>query len=134
MVFRSSFVVKFWAAKITVPLEYASVLRQAIDTVATELPQLRVSGYFFDDLAGQLSYQMNRVPDLTVGGGEAVYEEPALLISCRDEVDLHWLCMTLLVLWQEWATVYDKQRSVAYRLLTPLGEVREALYSSNRAH
>lgn len=216
MGFRSSFVVKFWAAKITVPLEYASVLRQAIATAATEFPQLRVSGYFSNDSAGQVSYQMNRVPgpaqemltnqdlDLQLatllkhlshqgapyktqrfsiplqeertcllfglgkgfsgvhfsgekvwevlarqnkgrgtyqqvqiyaaGGGEAAYEEPALLIPCRDEADLHWVCMALLVFWQEWATVYDKQEAVAYRLLTPLGEVREALYSSNLAH
>lgn len=210
MGFRSSFVVNFWAARITLPVEYASVLRQAITAVARRFPQFRVSGYFFDDSANHVIYQINRVPGplqetltdevlglqfvtlleyleregvpyetqrfsnppqdeqtcllfglgkgfsearfsgeqvwevlqrqrerpgvyqqvqiYAVGGGEAVYEEPALLIPCQDEADLHWLCMALLVFWQEWAVVYDRQRSIAYRFLTSLGEVREALY------
>lgn len=214
MGFHSSFAVKFWAASITVSVEDAAILRQAIDTVARTFPQFRVSGYFFNNHQTQdgpaVTYQINRVPgpatevlsdqtlafqlaaleeQLThhgtpfkvhqfstppqdeqnyllfglgkgfsgvhfsgeqvwevlqrqqgkqeeyqhvqiyaIGGGEATYEEPALLIPCRDEADLHWVCMTLLVFWQEWATVYDKQKSVAYRLVTTLGEVRETLY------
>lgn len=81
---------------------------------------------------GQGKYQQVQI--YAVGGGEATYEEPALLIPCQDEADLHWLCMALLVFWQEWATVYDKQGSVAYRLLTTLGEVRETLYSNKPTH
>lgn len=72
--------------------------------------------------------ECQQVQIYAVGGGEAVYEEPALLIPCRDEEDLHWVCMALLVFWQEWALVYDTQRSVAFRLVTTLGEVRETLY------
>lgn len=218
MGFRSSCIVNFWAASITVPVEYDAVLRQAIDAVARTFPQFRVSGYFFKDLKAQeerITYQINRVPGPTievlsdqtldlqlaaleeqltcqsvpyethrfsrppqderncllfglgkgfsgvhfaeeqvwevlqrqregqgecqhvqiyaVGGGEDIYEEPALLIPCRDEADLHWACMALLVFWQEWAVIYDKQKSVAYRLVTTLGEVRETLYPTRQA-
>jgi hypothetical protein len=38
MGFRSSFVVPFWAARIMLLVEYASVLRQAIAAVARRFP------------------------------------------------------------------------------------------------
>ncbi|QBD79552.1 hypothetical protein EPA93_27675 [Ktedonosporobacter rubrisoli] len=63
-----------------------------------------------------------------LGGGEEAYEEAALLVPCENEVDLHWVCMTLLIFWQEWATVYDKQEQVAYRLVTTLEALRSTLY------
>jgi len=77
--------------------------------------------------AWQGTYQ--KVTIYAVGGGEEAYEEPALLVSCLDEADLHWLCMALLVFWQEWATVYDKQELVTYRLVTALEDLRELLYT-----
>ncbi|GCE50315.1 hypothetical protein EI42_04794 [Thermosporothrix hazakensis] len=81
--------------------------------------------------AGEGGYQHVRI--YATGGGEATYEEPALLIPSPTEADFHWICMSLLVFWQEWATVYDKEQARAYRLVTTLEDVREALYTKQEA-